>query len=105
MVGAWRQVTARTAEGGGRDSLTLATVGTSPHGTVHPLKCNQPTASVAHGYVHLSADLRCLRDGTCDYPVRICKCQSHASYSPFHHGKGQRRRVSQQVYSLIAAKA
>ena len=29
MVGTWRQVTARTAEGGRRDSLALATVGPS----------------------------------------------------------------------------
>ena len=45
MVGAWRQVAARTAEGGRRHGFALATVGTGPHCAVHPLKCHRPPAS------------------------------------------------------------
>src|SRR4029453_10996288 len=100
MVGAWRQVTAGTTEGGRRHSLALAAIGASPHGTVHPLKCHQPTASVAHGYVHLCADLRCLRDCTCNHPVRICKRQSHASYSPFNGKRSTPRRITAGLISV-----
>src|SRR5262249_33175718 len=81
MVGARREFAARTAEGGRPPGLALAAVGTGPHSAVHALKRHQSTASVAHGYVHLCADLGCLGDGAGNHAVRISECQGHARYS------------------------
>src|SRR5215510_12391573 len=70
MVGAWRELAAGTAKRGRSYSLALATIGTRPHGPIHPLKCQQSTASITHGDVHLGADLCCLGNRTRNHAVR-----------------------------------
>ena len=59
MIGAFRQVAARSAKGRGCHRLTLTAETAGPHGAVHPLEGNQTPAVVANGDVHLRADLFC----------------------------------------------
>src|SRR5262245_65391193 len=77
MVGTWRQIAARASKGGRGHGLTLAAEGASPHGAIHALKGKEPSAGVAHGDIHLGADLVCLLDGAGDYAIGIREGESH----------------------------
>src|SRR6266446_3913001 len=83
MVGTWRQIATRASEGG------------SPHGAIHALKGKQPPAGVAHGDIHLGADLVCLLDGAGDHAIGIREGEGH-EVNPFrsatHQDAGARRR-------------
>src|SRR5262245_9292771 len=82
MVGTWRKVATRAAKGGRGDGLALAAEGASPHGAIHALKGKEPSTGVAHGDIHLGADLVCLLDGSGDHAIGICEGQGH-EVNPF----------------------
>ena len=88
MVGAWRQIATWASEGGRGHGLALAAEGASPHGAIHALKGKQPSAGIAHGDIHLGADLVRLLDGAADHAIGIREGEGHEVY-PFRSATPQ----------------
>src|SRR5882724_8940592 len=82
MVGTWRQIATRASEGGRSHGLALAAEGASPHGAIHALKGKETSAGVAHGDIHLGADLVCLLGGADDHAIGIREGEGH-EINPF----------------------
>src|SRR5262245_6775939 len=93
MVGTWRQIATRASKSGRGHGLALAAEGASPHGAIHTLKGKEPSAGVAHGNIHLGADLVCLLDGAGNHAIGIRKGEGH-EVNPFRSGTHQDARAS-----------
>src|SRR6185312_10595398 len=63
MIGTGCHIAARPSEGGRGHGLALAAEGAGPHGAIHALEGKEPSTGVAHGDIHLGADLVGLLDG------------------------------------------
>ena len=98
VIGPGRQIATGASEGSRGHSLALAAKGASPHGAIHALKGKEPSAGVAHGDIHLRADLVCLLDGAGDHAIGIREGEGH-EVDPFRseiHVCGQRWILSRR---------